>query len=151
MQRNQLVLKSLFFINQNSTVLSSDIKTKHYIVISIWLHSPCLYRRLFIVERMASKLFGQRQSFSLCYNSYLIDVYDPSSKMFYSQTCVQFLHLFHIVSLLNFIISSNQCKNTIVILFINAHAQTLQDLLSVSRQGFVVDAEFYIYMYMYII
>lgn len=153
MQRNQLVLKSLFFINQNSTVLSSDIKTKHYIVISIWLHSPCLYRRLFIVERMASKLFGQRQSFSLCYNSYLIDVhvYDPSSKMFYSQTCVHFLLLFHIVSLLNFIISSNQCKNTIVILFINAHAQTLQDLLSVSRQGFVVDAEFYIYMYMYII
>lgn len=106
MQRNQLVLKSLFFINQNSTVLSSDIKTKHYIVISIWLHSPCLYRRLFIVERMASKLFGQRQSFSLCYNSYLIDVYDPSSKMFYSQTCVHFLLLFHIVSLLNFIISS---------------------------------------------
>lgn len=151
MLRNQLVLKSLFFINQNSTVLSSDIKTKHYIVISIWLHSPCLYRRLFIVERMASKLFGQRQSFSLCYNSYLIDVYDPSSEMFYSQTCVHFLLLFHIVSLLNFIISSNQCKNTIVILFINAHAQTLQDLLSVSRQGFVVDAEFYIYMYMYII
>lgn len=143
MQRNQIVLKILFFTKQNFTVLSSDIKPRDNIVLSNWLHSPCLYHRLFIEERMASKLFGQRQSFSLCYNSYLNDVYDPSSKMFYSQTCVHFLLFFHIVSLLNFIISFNQCKNTIVILFINAHAQTLQDLLSVLSSS--------TYMYMYII